>query len=270
MRSVFKLLAPALILTMLFSLSQISIATAFLSPSKPSTSQLDRSFIVAAASSDRAVVVPLLDDDFSWTDIDGKSLSRNQIMDSVPSPVLGNESGVEMKEDSYGAVKTVIVNRGKIYVFRAWVQRPEGWRLLVYHEVKQLDQPSNSAGTGVLDCENPCKVVPFQPTNESEKAIIASWQALETGVTTHNSAAWAPHIADDFLQISSNSDHPISKEGRMAVLDKQKISGVGSAPAPLVSAPHVRFWRCRYHDLLAPAVYRQSGSRKQALDQARG
>jgi hypothetical protein len=88
----------------------------------------------------------------------------------------------------------------------------------------------------VMECENPCKGVPFKPANEAEAAIIASWQALETAVTAHDAAGWAPHIADEFVQISSNSDHPISKSGRMETLNKQKQSGVGSAPSPLVSA----------------------------------
>jgi len=38
---------------------------------------------------------------------------------------------------------------------RMWVQRPGGWKLLVYHEVKQQEQPSTSAGSGVKDCEKP-------------------------------------------------------------------------------------------------------------------
>ena len=141
-----------------------------------------------------------------------------------------------MSERTYGQVGAVNAGHGNVHILRLWVQRPDGWRLLVYHEVKQLEQPSTAAGSGVKDCENPCKMVPFQPANEAERAIIASWQALETGVTAHDAEAWAPHIADEFVQISSNSDHVISKAGRMETLNKQKASGVGSAPAPLVSA----------------------------------
>ena len=129
-----------------------------------------------------------------------------------------------------------MAERGKVHVLRIWVKRAEGWRVLVYHEVTQLAEPPTSAGTGVKECENPCKSVPYEPKNEAERAIIASWQALETGVTAHDSAAWAPHIAEEFVVISSNSDHPVSKADRIATLNKQKQSGVGSAPAPLVSA----------------------------------
>jgi hypothetical protein len=177
-----------------------------------------------------------LDPDFTWTDADGKTIAREEVLRVVPKDSLGDESGAELSERTYGQVGAVQASRGKIHILRMWVQRPAGWRLLVYHEVKQLDQPSTSPGSGVKDCENPCKTVPFQPANEAEQAIIASWQALETGVTAHDAEAWAPHIADEFVQISSNSDHPISKAGRIETLNKQKASGVGSAPTPLVSA----------------------------------
>jgi uncharacterized protein DUF4440 len=198
--------------------------------------QADRAFVAAAAKGDAAALGKMLDADFTWTDAEGKTLTGEEVMRAVPKDALGDESGVEVSERTYGQVGAVNVGRGKVHVLRLWVQRAGGWRLLVYHEVKQLEQPSTSAGSGVKDCENPCKMVPFQPANEAEQAIIASWQALETGVTGHDAEAWAPHIAEEFVQISSNSDHVISKAGRIETLNKQKASGVGSAPAPLVSA----------------------------------
>jgi hypothetical protein len=204
--------------------------------SDPAVLAVDHEFVHAAAHGDATAATKLLDRDFTWTDADGKTVAASEIGHSLPTPVLGNEGGVDTKERSYGSVAAVIANRGQVYVLRLWVKRAVGWRILAYHEVKQLDQPSNVAGTGVKECENPCKMVPFKPANEAEQAIIESWQALETGVTTHDSAAWAPHIADEFVQISSNSNRAISKADRMATLDKQKQSGVGSAPSPLVSA----------------------------------
>jgi hypothetical protein len=181
-------------------------------------------------------VEKFLDKDFTWTDADATTLSANEVAHVLPKPALGDESGVDVTERTYGEVSSVSASRGKIHVIRFWVKRPEGWKLLVYHEVKQMEQPPTSPGSGVKECENPCKHVPYEPANDSERAIIASWQALETGVTGHDASAWAPHIADEFVQISSNSDHPINKSGRMETLNKQKASGVGSAPAPLVSA----------------------------------
>src|SRR5258708_34183737 len=94
-----------------------------------------------------------------------------------------------------------------------WVQRPGGWRLLVYHEVKQMEQPSTSAGSGVKDCENPCKIVPFKPANEAEAAIIASWQALEAGQTAHDAGAWGAHHGDGVGQGNAKDRPGISKSG---------------------------------------------------------
>jgi Domain of unknown function (DUF4440) len=202
----------------------------------PGVMQADRQFVQAAAKGDTAGLGNMLDAEFTWTDTEGKTIAAEEALRAVPKDALGDESGVEVSERTYGEVGAVNVSRGKVHILRLWVQRRGGWRLLVVHEVKQLEQPSTSAGSGVKDCENPCKMVPFKPANEAEQAIIASWQALETSVTAHDGEAWAPHIADEFVQISSNSDHVISKAGRIETLNKQKASGVGSAPAPLVSA----------------------------------
>ena len=198
--------------------------------------QMDRDFVSAVAASNSAALEKLLDADFTWTGAQGNTLARKDVLASIPKNDLDDEAGADRSERTYGEVAAVSASRGKTHVLRLWVHRSSGWRLLVYHAVKQLEQPSASAGSGVNTCENPCKEVPFHPANQAESAIIVSWQALETGVTAHDSAAWAPHIADEFVQISSNSDHPISKKDRMATLDKQKAVGVGSAPAPLVSA----------------------------------
>jgi len=198
--------------------------------------QADYQFVQAASLQNASLLHKLLDEDFTWTDAEGKTLMLADVMQNVPKPVLGDETGIDLAERTYGAVGAVTVSKGKMHVLRLWVKRPVGWRLLVYHEVKQLDEPSKAAGTGVNECENPCKAVPFKPANADEAAIIASWQALETAVTGHNAEGWAPHIAEEFVQVSSNSDHPINKAGRMETLNKQKQSGVGSAPSPLVSA----------------------------------
>jgi hypothetical protein len=208
----------------------------FAAEGDPAVMQADRAFVQAVAKGDTAALGKMLDAEFTWTDTEGKTLTGEEVLRAAPKDAVGDESGAEVSERTYGQVGAVSAGRGKVHILRLWVERPGGWRLLVYHEVKQLEQPSTSAGSGVKDCENPCKMVPFQPANEAEQAIISSWQALETGVTAHDAEAWAPHTADEFVQISSNSDHVISKAGRMETLNKQKASGVGSAPAPLVSA----------------------------------
>lgn len=198
--------------------------------------QADHEFVQAAAKGDAATVGKSLDADFTWTNADGKTRSRAEVLNSLPTPALGNESGAEVKQQLHSQVGAVMVGRDMTHVLRIWVKRPAGWRLLVYHEVILGRQSTGSGGSGVKDCENPCKTLPYKPKNEAEQAILASWQALETGVTNHDSAAWAPHIAEEFVMLGSSNDHPLTKADRIATLNLQKQTGFGSAPSPLVSA----------------------------------
>jgi hypothetical protein len=202
----------------------------------PSLLQIDSDFVQAAAKDDKAALGRLLDADFTWTDADGKTQARADVLKSLPTPALGNETGAQLKPRTYGQVGAVMSGRGKVHVLRIWVKRLAGWRLIVYHEVALGQQAATAAGSGVNDCQNPCKTVPFKPKTEAEQAIIVSWQALETGVTNHDASAWSPHIADEFVMLGSTNDHPLSKADRIATLNLQKQTGHGSAPAPLVSA----------------------------------
>jgi hypothetical protein len=198
--------------------------------------QADREFVQAAANRDTATLGKVLDPDFTWTDADGKTRTRAEILDSLPTPALGSESGAQLKQQTHGQVGAVMSSRDKTHVLRLWVHRTAGWRLLVYHEVVLGRLAPAPVGPGVATCENPCKTLPYKPRNESEQAIVASWQALETGVTNHDAAAWSPHIAEEFVMLGSTNDHPLTKADRIATLNLQKQTGHGSAPAPLVSA----------------------------------
>jgi hypothetical protein len=214
------------------SLSSPAVATT----DDQSILQADHEFVQAAAKGDTASVARVLDTDFTWTDADGKTRPRAEVLHSLPTPALGNETGAEVKQQLRSQVVAVMSGRDKTHVLRIWVKRPAGWRLLVYHEVTLGRQSSSPGGSAAKDCENPCKTLPYKPKNEAEQAIIASWQALETGVTNHDAAAWAPHIAEEFVMLGSSNDHPLTKADRIATLNLQKQTGFASAPAPLVSA----------------------------------
>jgi len=213
-----------------------SLSSAAVAADDQSVLQADHEFVQAAGKGDTATVGKVLDADFTWTDADGKTQTRAEVLDSLPTPALGIEAGAEVKHHTYSQVGAVMSGRDKIHVLRLWVRRPVGWRLLVYHEVILGRQAPGPSGSGVKGCENPCKTLPYKPRNEAEQGILASWQALETGVTNHDAAAWAPHIADEFVMLGSSNDHPLSKADRIATLNLQKQTGFGSAPAPLVSA----------------------------------
>jgi len=234
----YPFLAGALLfgITLAGILVFLSLGSVAVSADEQSVAQADREFVQAAAKGDSATVGRALDTDFTWTDADGRTRSRAEVLDSLPTPALGNETGAQLKQQSHSQVVAVMSGLDKTHVLRMWVKRPAGWRLLVYHEVILGRQASGPGGSGVKDCENPCKTLPYKPKNEAEQAIVASWQALETGVTNHDASAWSPHIAEEFVMLGSNNDHPLGKADRIATLNLQKQTGFASAPAPLVSA----------------------------------
>lgn len=236
-RSITSVLASQAITILCFGLLLAVLGKyVALSAEEPFAVTADRDFVQAVARGDAAAVSELLDTEFTWTDAQGKTVSREEVLVALPKPALGDEAGAHQVRQTRSQVEAVMADRDNFHVLRLWVKRGSSWRLLVYHEVALARQEGSAHGSGVTDCENPCKTIPYKPKNEAEQAIIASWQALETGVTNHDAAAWAPHIADEFAMLSSANDHPLTKADRIATLNLQKQSGRGSAPSPLVSA----------------------------------
>jgi hypothetical protein len=193
----------------------------------------NKALMQAAANSDGNAAEVWLDAAFTATDSFGRTESRaealqdSQTFTDVPS---GNP---QMR--IYGNVGVIITEREKRHVMMVWVKRAEGWRTLIYHEVRQADAPA-APGAGSKDCTNPCKTVPYKPKSADEQDLIASWQQAETAVTNHDSKEFARHLADEFVLISSAGDKPLHKAERLAIVDQQKQAKTPSAPPALVNA----------------------------------
>ena len=197
----------------------------------------DHAFVQALNKKDKAALGKLLDADFTWTNTEGKTVGRSAALGNLSSLAGGNPADAEVKEITFGEVGEVTAISGKTHVLRVWVKRPAGWRLLVSHAATLAEKGhTGTAAERGTECVNPCKTIPYKPKNAAERGVIASWQALETAVTNHESQNWGPHVADEFMLVSSGNDHPLNRKDRMDILDKQKKAGTGSAPAPLVSA----------------------------------
>jgi hypothetical protein len=196
--------------------------------------QADRAFARALATADKPALEKLLDTDFTWTDFEGKTQTKTQVVQDPPKPAIINGNEAQLKEYTYGAIGDVQANVARAHVLRVWVKRPKGWRAIVYQEVLSLDRaPSFAPGAG-KDCDNPCKTVAYQPKNETEQQVVLAYSKLETAAMAHNSAVFATLVADEFVAASSNSDKLYDKRGRMEDFDHSKMAGV--APTPLMSA----------------------------------
>jgi hypothetical protein len=201
--------------------------------------QADQAWVSALNRADAEAIPAMLDQDFSWTDAAGETRGRQEILDSLPQSPLGDEGEARLQVKAYGQLAAVQVSRDRHYLLRIWAQRDGHWRLLVLHEVRQLDAPAGgSPHSGPNDCENPCKGVPYTPRNEAERSILASWSELETAVTNHDPATWSAHFLDEFVLLSSGRPEPVNKAGRIAQLSQP---GTGPAPPRLAADPPARF-----------------------------
>jgi hypothetical protein len=204
----------------------------------PDVLAADHALVASLAKPDKAAMEKLIDADFVWTNSAGDTIGRAKVLESMPKPPLGDESGAQTSERTYGQVGAVQVAIGKLHVLRIWVKRPAGWRLLDYHEVTQRSGAAPPPGPGTNDCQNPCKGVPYTPKDDAEKGILKSWGELETAVTNHDPKGWSPHFLDEFVLIASGGANPVTKAGRLEQLSKP---GFGPAPPQLAANPEVRF-----------------------------
>jgi uncharacterized protein DUF4440 len=197
----------------------------------------DRALVLAVSRGSTNAAVNLLDADVTWTDADGRTLSKGQVAQALPTPAIGDETVAEVRRFDYGKVAVVEIDRARLHALRVWVQRSAGWRLLVYQEIRSLDAPPTvTPGTGA-ECDNPCRRLPYEPKSANERGVVSAYQSLETSAHAADAAHWGDHVADEFVLVSSNSDRSMDKATRIAGLRKASKGGV--SPTRLISAQMV-------------------------------
>jgi hypothetical protein len=201
--------------------------------------QVDQAFVAAVGSGDKAALGKLLDAQFLWTDVDGKTLPRAAALQDLPKALIAAGGSPQTTAHTYGDVALVRVDDGLVHVLRVWVKRPAGWKAMVYQEVRSLAAPPTVTPGPGADCDNPCRNVLYEPKNEAERGVIASYMGLETASVGHNAPQWGPHVAEEFVAASSYSNKLLFKKERMEELSKSQMSGL--APTPVVTMRLVDF-----------------------------
>ena len=196
--------------------------------------QADRAFVQAVAKGDKAALEKLLDAEFTWTDFEGRTLTRAQVLAAPPKPAVANEAAAELKQFIYGDLGDVQANSGRAHALRVYAKRSGTWKAIDYQEVMSLDAPPTATPGAGKDCENPCKTIAFTPKTETERQVAAAYSKLETAAMAHNSPVFATLAGEEFVAASSNSNKIYDKRGRMDDFDHSKMAGV--APTPLISA----------------------------------
>lgn len=191
----------------------------------------DRAFVEAATRSDTAALDKMLDVRFTWTDANGNTLTRQEVLRQAPKPAISDEAA-QATAHNYASLESIQVHSGKDHALHVWVNRSTGWRLLLYQEVHLLDEPPAPTPATRAACENPCKTIPYQPKTQNERDVLSGFQSLQTYTVAHDAKKWGIYVADEFEAANSNSDQTLTKQGRMADLQRSKMAGY--TPMPVV------------------------------------
>ena len=208
----------------------------------------------ALENRDHAAVDGLLDPEFSWVFPDGSHYYRPDILRSLPMPRAGIGNGAEVMERIYGTKVGVIqVFSGPFRGLRVWARRSAGWRIVHMHELDttRADSPAPAVPLAqgfryrdtltadqLPDCENPCTVMPYEPTTPRSKATLDSWMGQEVAsaaMDINPEDGWAYYVADENVgQRSGNGGQGNPKLRRIATTLRRIEAGVEKSAQSVV------------------------------------
>jgi hypothetical protein len=199
--------------------------------------QADKSLSAALGKADKSAAGKLLDADFVWTDTQGKSLKKAEVLDTLPTFAADNMGDEKVQTHFYGQLETVVGAHHNARFLKVWVKRGAGWREFLELDTAMSAEPpaTRTAGgnPGKGDCENPCRTLPFKPVTDMDKAILTAWQKTKVDEWHPDAGDWQTHIADEFLIINTGSMR--DKPERVALAKKQQEAGAGAPGDPITS-----------------------------------
>jgi ketosteroid isomerase-like protein len=206
----------------------------------------DHLLVQAIAKGDKACAGALLDSEFTWTDRLGKTLAKAKVLLDLNTLAADSETELELRK--FGQVLLVTGNRHSgsqtagVRFARAWIKRPAGWLALLYQETAIAEKPpatragfGSPGGGAPVDCDNPCKSVPYKPERAAEQEVVAMWQAVERTVLTNDVDAWIPNFTDEFVFVTPDGGPPLHKADRIAMIKELKRTNTTLIPAQVES-----------------------------------
>ena len=206
----------------------------------------DHLLVQAIAKGDKAAAGALLDSEFTWTDRSGKTRAKTDILRDWKTLDGGSDTDLTARHYDQILLITGTHRAGSqgagVRFVRVWIKRPAGWIALVYQETAIAETPpANRGGFGSpsggapVDCDNPCKSVPYKPEGAAEQEVVAMWQAVERTVLTNDVDAWTPHFTDDFVFVTPDGGPPLHKADRIAMIKELKRTNTTLIPAQVES-----------------------------------
>jgi ketosteroid isomerase-like protein len=206
----------------------------------------DHAWSEAVAKGDKLAANKLADAEFTWTDRTGRTQSRAEALAGISAansePDTDVSSMREGKVVLFRGIHKVAGGNVSLRFVRVWVQRPEGWKLMVYQETTKAEKtPEKRSGFGApsdggpVVCDNPCENLPYKPEDPGAREITRMWQNVEKAVLTNDVDAWIPNFTEDFVFVTPDGGPPLNKGDRVTMIKDLKRSNTTLIPAEVVS-----------------------------------
>jgi hypothetical protein len=207
-------------------------------PVQQETAQQADSDWLAAVPGNTAAASALLDEQFEWTDSRGQTRARDEVLANLPALAANLQGQSNAKWYAYDQLEVVTGERPGARFMRVWARRPQGWRLFTVIETPIVTGtvPPFSIPTGgqSLDCDNPCRNIPFDPETPAQQEMLATFMRLKMDEWHPNPDDWAPYVLDDVYYFTSAA--ALSKADRVTRLTQQRDSGAVVLPGdPVLS-----------------------------------
>jgi hypothetical protein len=195
-----------------------------------------RAFVTNLAKGDQKALGAVLDRRFTWTDAEGRALTRRETLKELPALAAANAGDNDLQTHFYGRMLTVRAARDHARVLRVFVKRRHGWKAFALMETPTAGggaPASVEQAAGAGDCDNPCRTVPYTPKTQTDNDILAAWQKTKMLEWQPDAAQWARFIADEFMIINNTTVR--NKEERVGIAARQQNVGAGTPGDPVTS-----------------------------------
>lgn len=193
----------------------------------------------ALSSGNRKAVAQLLDPNFQWVDEYGKLRTKAQTLDDLSAlAAVTKDERAGILAYNYGQVARFAGRNQKEWFVHVWVKRPQGWRAFSF-----LDTPIPADGYHLhpvpprpkdKTCINPCRVLPYKPTNAAVRGAVDAWLATKIDEWHAVVTDWPKHVSNTMVIISPTMRY--DKAGRLGLLERQhKAYGTGRHSAAVIS-----------------------------------
>src|SRR3979411_2259748 len=167
-----------------------------------------RAFVANLGKGDRKATGRGLDRRFTWTDVEGRALTRRETLKELPALAAANAADGDVQTHFYGRMFTVRGSHDNARFLRVFVKRGRGWKASPRGEPPAAGNGAPASveqAAGAGDCDNPCRTVPYVPKSVMDKDILAAWQQTKMLEWKPDAEKWARFIADEFMIINNTT-----------------------------------------------------------------